>query len=376
MKKPSTWAAIIGGILTASSLYQLANSLTHLTDLFWVNTAIIVTNLLWIALGIFLITIYLRGRQKEDAGHVAVKAALDSPEDVEVLKKQRRWIFAFVIFVEVIGSVGSWILNNYAAGPTLINVETIFDILLNVVLFYLVIEMLRNKRNILNLFFYTIIVYGLGGTIIELLRHHWYWAVISALFALYFAYAIKAPLNRKNHRIAHVIILPAFIILSLAFSYFANARITELTKKDELLGQQFSNDTGTLTAAYQRYLQWGIPDAKTIQDVRYALEERDKRAREIVDNLNALKEAHGKELPSILQKKALERIRHLQGIISVHREQAEKLSLLMDYSEKVDFYNPSDQQLSDISNLIKEVNSYINKLTDVEFKLNNANLNN
>ena len=99
MKRPSTWAGIIGGLLVAGFGYALAEALTNPTNLFWVNVAMIVQNLSWMALGGFLIILFFKWRQKEDAENGQPKPTPDSAEDVDRMARQRNWILGFVFVI-------------------------------------------------------------------------------------------------------------------------------------------------------------------------------------------------------------------------------------------------------------------------------------
>ncbi|OGF66931.1 hypothetical protein A3I27_00465 [Candidatus Giovannonibacteria bacterium RIFCSPLOWO2_02_FULL_43_11b] len=375
MKRPTLWGAIIGGVIIAGSVYQGAKVLTNPTDLFLVNIAIFVPNLLTVALGVFLVGIYFKSKQKEDEGQEPIKFAPDSPQDIESLAKKRNWIIGFLLLLEIIGSSATWILNDYAAGFAPVNISTIFDVLVNISLLYISIELFKGKRNVLNLLFYTAIVYALGAAFVYIWREHYYGGAVNVLFNLYIIYAIKAPLNRKNFRIAHLAFLPVFVISLFAVTYFDNGNIPELTKKEMLLEQQFLNDSNTLIGTYQLYLQREAPDAREIQDVKDAIEKRDKKSQEIIDNLRTLKSEYEKQISTVAQKETFERIKYLLEMMNIHQAQALKVKELMDYSEKVNFRNLSDKQKSDISNFKKEVDGYLTQLTDVQFKLDNSNLN-
>ena len=173
--------------------YRRKCILSNPTDLIRVNIAQGVTNLLWIALGLFLIGIYVKSKQSEDAGIIQNQVAPDSPEDITRLKKYRNWIFGFVIIFEILGSVGSWIVNDYTAGFSLINTEIIFDVLVNIVLAYILVELFRNKKGVLTLLLVTALTMGVVEGAIDLMRHEWYSAASCFLgLSLYFGVAILA----------------------------------------------------------------------------------------------------------------------------------------------------------------------------------------
>src|SRR3989338_8326831 len=105
MKRPSTWAGIIGGLLVAGFWYAPAGGVNKPTNLFWVNVGMIVSNLSWVALGGFLIALFVKWRQKEDAENGQPKPIPDSPEDVDRMARQRNWILGFVLVIDPIVSI-------------------------------------------------------------------------------------------------------------------------------------------------------------------------------------------------------------------------------------------------------------------------------
>ena len=78
MKRSSTWAGIIGGLLVAGFGHGLAQQLTNPTSLFWVNVTITIENITWVALGVLLIILFVKWRQQEDLGN-GDKLTPDSP---------------------------------------------------------------------------------------------------------------------------------------------------------------------------------------------------------------------------------------------------------------------------------------------------------
>ena len=91
--------------------------------------------------------------------------------------------------------------------------------------------------------------------------------------------------------------------------------------------------------------------------------------------MNGLRSEYQNQIPSISQQKTLERYRYLFTIFDLHREQAKKVIELMDYAGNLDFKNITDEQRFKLSSLKEEVSSFNNKITEVQFKMNNSNLN-
>ncbi|OHA17617.1 MAG: hypothetical protein A2664_03280 [Candidatus Taylorbacteria bacterium RIFCSPHIGHO2_01_FULL_46_22b] len=374
MKKLSFWGGLIGALIIAGTAYGAAKALTHPTDLLLVNIATGVSNLLWIGFGVFLIAIYLKSKKLEDAGHIPVMSQPNTPEDIELLRKRRNWVFGFVILFEILGSVPTWILNNYAGGLTLVNTGVIFDVLSNMAFLYIAIELFRDKKNVLNLLFLTMIFYTLGGGVIGMLRQHWVGVIIGVLFAIYFVYGIKAPLNRRNHRIAHLIILPAFVIIASTYPFFDNGNIPELAKKDALFAQEYTTINNRLAGSYSLYLEREVPSESDIQDVQNAVTRKDAKLQEIISNMNALQAEYNKQLPSIPQQKTLEYLRLTLAVIDLDREQGDIIKELMNYSTNLDFTRFSSEQKENISVLKDKINDYNTQITAAQFRRNNSNL--
>lgn len=373
MKKSSTWAGIIGGLLIASSGYGLAEVIANPTSLFMVNVAMVIDNLLWLGFGAFLVFLFFKFRRKEDGEVTYSKPVSDSSEDMENLARKRNWILGFVLCVETIGSAGAWLLNNYAT-LSLINIGVIFDLILHLVFVYIIFGLFRGKKNSLNILFYAAIAYSAGWILISVLRGHWFGPLLSLVLGVYFVYAIKAPVNRKNHRLAHLVILPIFLVLLSVAPYFDNGKITELNKKDALVEQQFSDETGNLGAAYNLFLQKESPGKKEIENIRNSITRRVEKQAEIASLYGELRREYEKQIPSVSQKKMLEKLRYFTMMFDVHSAQAAKIGEIMDYSEKVNFGALTDKQITDILALEDEVKSLESRLTELRFELADAHL--
>src|SRR3989339_369249 len=139
MKKASTWAGIIGGITIASGIYNLAKFITDPTSLFWVNVATVVNEIIWLAFGIFLVYLFIRLRHKDDTQGLVTEIVPGSQEDVSKLERQRNRVFAFFLLVETMFSAEVWILNDYRAGLSIINIATIFDLVLHIAFVWIII---------------------------------------------------------------------------------------------------------------------------------------------------------------------------------------------------------------------------------------------
>ncbi len=373
MKRNSRWAGIIGGLLAVIFLVSEAITLSHPADSLRANIAANVGNLLLVGLGVFLVSIYLKNKHAEDAGHGPVALEPNSAEDIESLKRRRNRIFGFVLLIEAIQSVSSWIINDYSAGFTPQNVGMIFDVLMNIVFLWMVVKLFKNK-NILGILLPTVIFYAIGWIAVDLWRAHWLGIIYEILFAGYFVYASKAPLNRKNHRIAHTIILPAVIILSFVIGIFDNGRLDQLLKNEAKLEQEYTNANIDLTSRYSVFAQKEIPNSVNsvdIKDVRDAIKVVDTKIKNVVLAINALQEEYKKQIASQQQKDTLKRLQNILTIFDLTKKQLEKLDEFMLYAEQLNFRNLSEKQKLDIDNFKREIENLNSQIREVSLKLNN-----
>jgi H+/Cl- antiporter ClcA len=147
MKKPYVWAAIIGGLIILGNILSVATTFSNPTHLpYKVILAMTATSAAWILFGTFLIWLFFQGKKKEDRGHTTEKPELNSAEDKARLARIQNWVVAFFVIFVIISSLGNWVRNDYSAGFTLVNIETTFDVLINLVLLWLVIQLIRQKK--------------------------------------------------------------------------------------------------------------------------------------------------------------------------------------------------------------------------------------
>jgi vacuolar-type H+-ATPase subunit I/STV1 len=146
------WSLVIGIIILALSLglgaynYSIFPNSTPVV----VKTSFVVTNLFWAAFGLLLILNYFWN--KNDSTEVIT-------EDVSYLNKKQNKIFSYYIIVMLIASVDMWVTNNYSSGLNILNLTTIFDLILNLVLAYYVYILFTNKRNVGKELLYVLVVY-------------------------------------------------------------------------------------------------------------------------------------------------------------------------------------------------------------------------
>jgi hypothetical protein len=373
MKKPSVWAGIIGGILVLIYIFGGITNLANPTDLVLVNVAIAVGDLLFIALGAFLVYCSFKWRQEEEAHPTPVHAP-DSKEDIEKLRTRRNWILAFVLLIPMIGSTEGWILNDYTAGLTLLNILIIFDLLFNLLFLYIAISLMRGKADALKLLLWAIIPYGLGLAVLYGLRGYWFGPIIHLLIIAYFIFAIKAPVNRRNYRLAHLIMLPILVILLIAWPQFDNLNMDELSDKQVLLEQQLTTENAQLSGNYVLFLQREAPSHADMTAVQESIVARDKRIHEVLANLDTLEAEERKQIPSVAMEKGHEHNRYFRMTLATHLEQSQKANELMEYAKTLDFQALTDAQREELRIRMKEIDDLNLRFTEIDFELENANL--
>lgn len=373
MKKPTNWAGAIGAFFALGSVFSFVGVLMNPTPMLLVNATNIVSNILWIAFGVFLFGLFLRNKSQDEAKASDVSSA-QSFDDQGRLATQRRWILSLVLIVISIGSVQIWILNDYSAGLTSKNLFVIVDLIASFLMMGLAIDMLMRKRDRLSMLFNIVVVYSLIEICILATRHEWAAIFASALFAAYVMYAIKAPLSRTNHRIAHYVLLPVFIVGTMATASLDNLALQDLVKERNLLGQQYSNDLVAVDAAYQVFIQKDAPDLFQIQEVKDAQAKADARLDEIGRNIATIKQEYQKQINTTPQQVALAQVGFLERTISLNREQHAKLTELMDYETGINRANPTSAQKAHISQLKSEFQGYVNKVTELNHEMELANL--
>ncbi len=372
MKNHSLWAGIIGGLIVVANVIGGVSVLSNPTDLPRVNVAAGITYLLWIAFGLFLLSVYFKSKKKEDSGQLLTKVESNTPEDLTRLGKMRNWVLALFIIYIAINSAQVWILNDYGAGLTLINIEVIFDLVANIILVFLAVTLLRGKKDVLNpVLFAMLAVLVVEGTL-SYMREGWTLGVAAIPVALYFIYAIKVPLNRTNFRIAHVFILPAALICVAALVAVGNADLNKLLETDRLLSEQSSTQNGVTAQAYTIFLQKNNPTASDIQNTKDALTAGDQIAVKILDEI--IKEARiksSKQLPTIPQQKQLYHLDNYETFVNLNREQGKKMMEFMDYAATLNFDNLSQKQVADLSTFKNEVDGFSGKIAEAAVKMSN-----
>ncbi|MBY0293887.1 hypothetical protein K2Q08_00985 [Patescibacteria group bacterium] len=365
MKKSYMLIAAFGWFLVGANLLGAALAIEDLTNLPRVNVAFYADALIHVALGAFLIWTYYKLKHAEEPG-----GALQKNQDHR-LTIFRNWVMGIIIFFEIAGSIASWILNDYSAGLNLLNISSIFDLIANIVLFYFTVELLRG-RNKLNHFFWTILIYGLVSAGLMVFRQHWYGALMALAFSGYFIYAIKAQLNSKNFKVAHYIILPLLLIALAASSPFDNGKIHDLTKQYDLLQQQIRDAATELNSSFINFSD--DPNSIDAKNLQRSLEKYTQRMDMIAINNHELQAEYQKQIPSISQKKSLEKLRFDLQFIDIYRTQSDKMQKLINYSNNLNFQSLTQTQLETLNALEQEINADLDRITQLQFELANANL--
>lgn len=206
------------------------------------------------------------------------------------------------------------------------------------------------------------------------MRQEWVSVTLAVLFAIYFIFVIKAPVNRKNHRIGHLMLLPAIIVVMLSLNYIDGGKMRELLKKDSFLSQQYSLYNQRLYGDYGLLWQKEISQDTDIRNVLDMKAERELIIQDMTSNLTEIESEHEKQIPSVPQQLELERLRHVFNIFALDREQAEKVEDLMNYLKTLELGQITLEQQIEIDARKKEIDKYSDRITEAQFKLNNANL--
>lgn len=374
MKKASFWAKLVGILLLISGIFGIGNIVSKPTSIYSVNLAVIISSIITAGIGIFLFLLFMKNKQNENNKEDLQDHIADSEEDKNILFRKRNNILGFILLINLLGSSESFVLNDYSVGFTLLNIWVIFDILANILFLYIAVSLFKGK-DVLKLFFYSIIIYLLAWTALDMYMKEWYQAILDVLLGGYFLYTIKAPLNRQNFRIANWFILGGIIIMLSASSFFSNTKIINMEKQSGFLENQFSDKSATLNNLYSGFLQKDSPNIVDIKDIKEAALDRDKKIDEMIQNVNNIQLEYSKKLPSVERKKILENNKYYLRLLDTHKIQSSKIIILMDYAEKLDFKNITQKQLEILSELKKDVDKVNENFTQINFEWSSANLN-
>lgn len=375
MKKISTWGIIIGLLFVIPSISTLTTRLANPTNLPMVNVAVMANNVTLLAIGVFLIIVSLRKKHLEQQQiDDPNKVALDSDEDKKRLQIKNQWVLGFVILFGAISSLEGWILNDYSAGLTLLNIFAIFDLVFNVVFIYIAINFFRGNSNLTKLLTYSVLIYGVGSIIIEFLRSQYLYCIVIVFMSVYFVYASSMKITRRNFKIANYVLLPLFFAGIIAVGPFSEKKMDDLMKTQSLLEQQFSDGSAKIDNLYTLYLQKDSASTYEIANLINAVNDRNSKISEISTNLEKIKLEYEKELPSIKQKETYEKIKYINDLMDLHIKQGQKIVQLMEFIEKHNDLALSEKDKGEINQLKNEIFDINDMFTEKNFEFSKKNL--
>jgi hypothetical protein len=372
-KRGYFWGGIIGAILFILGVVGVVNiGLVSPSDLLKVNIANVCQYLLYVLLGVFLMAIFLKGRSKDDAGHAYVKLAPDSPEDIASLRRKRNLIFAFVLLFGIIVDCQIWVLNNYAAGLTLINVLDIFDLVLNIVFLYAAVQLFRDKKGIEKTLLYTMVLYVLVEAVIFGIMGQWGSVVANLLYGSFFVYAIIASVNRKSFRIGQFVILPIAIIFGLFIAGPINGySLSQLQKSHSFIDLMYGVDNSQVADDYAFFIQSSLPSAADIKNIQNDASTTSSALQQDVSILEAIRAVYEQQVPNVPQQLAIEQINKTIAIAAVYQRQYTVVQQLMAYAATVNFSALTKSQAAEINSMEQQINAFQKQASSLAYKLAN-----
>ena len=371
MKHGYTWAGIIGALLVLFNSGAVISSMAHPTDLVNVSTALYLQNGAYIALGVFLITLFLKGRARSEAMKGAViTAEPDSSEDIERLRKNRNWTMGFVILIMMIGSIPAWTLNDYTAGLTIINIAIIWDVLFNAILLYIVILLFRGKPGVEKILLYAIIPYFVvsAGLVYSI---DWSAIISNALMLVYFVTSIKVPLNRKSFRFTQLILLPAIFILMNVTPVFSNAKLDQLARDLNFQLAQYTADKTQVSSDFSLFLQSSAPTKSLIENIKSGISTKEKQIDLVLNVMDAMQAQYEARISNIFQQQQLSLLKKEKALIDITREQDAVIIKLMDYASGVNFAYITQKQEEDMNALMQQIYSLDKEIQIAAYKIDN-----
>ncbi len=355
--KSSKWMLFFGILLLILSVLMFIGFFTNPSKILVIKISAVFSAISWFAFGLVLILVYLNRKHKEETSGTLPENIPDSSEDKEILVKKQNAIFAYFIFISIILTSYLWILNDYTQGLTLINIQTIFDLVLNLILAYLVTMLILGKGDRTKLL-YAVIFYSLGGSVIELLRGQWYFAVAQSLPIIFFYYAIKGEPSRKRHRISNFIILPSVILAIIVLGYIQNYNLTKIQKEESKAEQAYFNANTDLGTAYSYLLQQDKPTKEDAQSVQDKALVGKKKMTELVDKIHMVQEEYKKELSSVQKITSLQVFQNSLELLDIFNKQNDEIIGFMEYLKKIDTQNITEAQRVEIGRYVRAVEDY------------------
>jgi len=357
---------VIGAIIVFIFIFALSENFLNPTNLPLVNVAEIVSNLAWVIGGALLIVLAFHKTQKLKSQQ---SYEMSDTEEKESLIKNRNLFLGSILIFFFITSVGSWIVNDYSVGLTLINVSVIFDLVFNLALLYLAVELIKDKKNVSKLLLYTLLAYSVGMVVSKVLRGEWNSLVVEPLLLAYFGFAILAPITRKNYRLAHYVLLPVVFAALVIVPSSSGLRLKNLTEAELLSEQQFTDLSNRLSGQYAIFLQKEKPNRAEIMDVIDTNELRNSKLEELDKKISEINAAHGELWPSPETMREMERLKYVKRFLEIHKQQGDKIKETMEFALTLGWDNQTNEQQDKLRKLKNEVEHYIEELTKVEFEL-------
>ncbi len=367
MKKPTTWAAIIGAIFVAGNLISLSQNIANPSSLMLVNVTTWMINIAWIVFGAFLVSVFLR--------HDSTVATQETDaHDVAAYAKKRNWVLALLLTVSFIGSIESWVLNHYADGLTLLNLQTLFDICFNAVFLYVAVQFFRGRSPERTLL-YAIIAYTVGMVAFLVLREYYFTAAANIVFGGYFIYALKATASRKTFRFAHIGLLPVLFGVLAGAGFVDSTKLMELTREQNYLDQQFGNEMRELHEAYDRLLDREVPTVTQFAEIRNAVEKREATIKAYRTNVDAVAAELLRGVTTVSGEKAIERGRYVNMSFDLHDKQGAKYIELVNFAERLNFLALTTSQRERLIEFNEEISAIDDEMTRLGYEQDKANIN-
>jgi len=369
--KNSRWSLIIGLLLIAINLLGGAYNLSqNPSEFLEVNVSSGIMHLLWTCFGLYLVINYLKSEQRKDASDAEHVIVPDSTEDKAILKTKLNRTIAYFIIVLFIGSTNIWLLNNYLAGLTLNNIGVIFDVVLNLILIYFAINLLRNKDVWVPLS-YTIIIYTFGGLIIYLSKKEWLYAMANIMPAVYFIFAMKMPLNRKYYRLSNMVVLPMVIVLLATFVTLGQTKITAQQKTEARLEQEYVNANTDASTAYTSLIQKQLPSQDDILDAENKIIKRNEKLNLLMAAIKDLQTEYQKQFTTPQQKNTLRKLENDLAILTLYQKQGAKLEQFTKYYKSLNFKSISDLEIIFINRIAREIEDFNSQARDLQLTFDN-----
>jgi hypothetical protein len=339
MKKPK-WKVVCAVILLISSFGLLFEFITKFPDQLSQIIAQSVNLVCYVGLAVYLLVSYFKAKDKLENGQVQTIPTPNSAEDIAVLKIKRNKIIASVFLLEFIGSLPTWITNNYLVGFTYENIHIIFDVLVNICILYFIYSLYKNKP-VLKKLLYFIILSTLGYVGIEIWGHKWWEILSNIVLAVYIIYYIKTKINRINYRIANFIILPLSILIILTAGFFSSSKISDLTSQEQVAEADFATSHVAMIGKYDDLIQEQNIDkypqeARALDDALSAKDDKISRLETIIDNLE--KEVNKNDVNGD-QSDLKSKITSLRKVVNLHKTLDSKTKEFAVFVEGLDITN-------------------------------------